>query len=108
MHKFSDYTHSIVTKGGKIYLPKALQYKCAKWYHDYLMHPGETWLEFTIGQHYMWICLCNTVISVIKCCGVCELTKKKSCKYGLLSPKPVPEIIPWHTLCINLIGPYNL
>jgi len=41
-YKFSDRTYKIINKGGKIYLPKALQCKCAKWYHDYLMHPGET------------------------------------------------------------------
>jgi len=24
---------------------------------------------------------------------------------GLLPPKPNPEIIPWHTLCVDLVGP---
>jgi len=26
-------------------------------------------------------------------------------KTGLLPPKPTPEIIPWHTLCVDLVGP---
>ena len=106
-YKFSDKTYEIITKGGKIYLPKALQHKCAKWYHDYLMHPGETRLEFTIAQHYTWVGLRPTVQPVIKACPNCELCKKNSKKYGLLPPKPTPEIIPWHTLCIDLIGPYD-
>ena len=28
-------------------------------------------------------------------------------KYGKLPPKK-PETIPWHTLCIDLIGPYTI
>ena len=106
-YKFSDKTYEIINKGGKIYLPKALQHKCAKWYHDYLMHPGETRLEFTIAQHYTWVGLRPTVQRVIKACPNCELCKKNSKKYGLLPPKPTPEIIPWHTLCIDLIGPHD-
>jgi len=33
-YKFSDRTYKIINKGGKIYLPKALHHKCAKWCHD--------------------------------------------------------------------------
>jgi len=40
--KFSDKTCKIINKGGKIYLPKALHHKCAKWCHNCFMHPGET------------------------------------------------------------------
>jgi len=93
-YKFSDRTCKIINKGGKIYLPKALQHKCAKWHHDYLMHPGETRLEFTIAQHYTWVALRPTVQRAIKACPNCELCKKNSKKYGLLPPKPTPEIIP--------------
>jgi len=106
-YKFSDRTYEIINKGGQIFLPKALQCKCAKWYHDYLMHPGETRLEFTIAQHYTWVGLRPIVQRVIKTCPNCELCKKNSKKHGLLPPKPTPEIIPWHTLCIDLIGPYD-
>jgi len=106
-HKFSKKTCEIIAEGGKIYLPKALQHKCATWCHDYLMHPGETRLEFTIAQHCTWVGLRPTVQHVIKACPNCELYKKNSKKYGLLPPKPTPEIIPWHTLCVDLIGPCN-
>jgi len=41
---------------------------------------------------------------VTKACPNCDLWKKNSKKCGLLPPKPTPEIIPWHTLCIDLIG----
>jgi len=105
--KFSDKTYEIIAKGGKIYPPTASQHKCAKWCHDCLMHPGETRLEFTIAQHCTWVGLHPTVQRVIKACPNCELCKKNSKKHGLLPPKPTPEIIPWHTLCMDLIGPHD-
>jgi len=37
----------------------------------------------------------------------CAVSKKPDQKKGLLPPKPNPEIIPWHTLCIDLVGPYK-
>jgi len=63
--------------------------------------------EFTKAQHYTWVGLRPTVQRVIKACPNCELCKENSKKYGLLPPKTTPEIIPWHTLCVDLIGPYN-
>ena len=40
--------------------------------------------------------------------GLCYLShaKKRFKKCGKLPPKE-PETIPWHTLCIDLIGPYK-
>jgi len=71
------------------------------------MHPGEKRLEPTIAQHYTWVGLSTTCINVCKRCENCAVSKKRDKKYGLLPPKPTPEIIPWHTLCIDLVGPYK-
>jgi len=54
-HTFSDSTYELITKNDKIYIPKCLQHKCAKWYHLTLMHLGEQRLELTIAQHYTWM-----------------------------------------------------
>jgi len=35
------------------------------------------------------------------------VSKKQDKKHSLLPPKPTLEIIPWHTLCIDLVGPYK-
>jgi len=35
------------------------------------------------------------------------VSKKRDTHYRLLPPKPNPEIIPWYTLCIDLVGPYK-
>jgi hypothetical protein len=40
-------------------------------------------------------------------CTICQTQKKQSKKYGLL-PKKDAEAMPWHRLCIKLIGPYNI
>ena len=33
--------------------------------------------------------------------------KSKQEKYGLLPAKD-PEVVPWHQLCVDLIGPYKI
>jgi len=106
-YTFSDSTYKLITKNDKIYVPKALQQKCAEWCHLTLMHPGEKRLELTIAQHYTWIGLSTTCINVCKCCENCAASKKQDKKYGLLPPKPTPKIIPWHMLCTDLVGPYK-
>jgi len=52
---FSDSTYELIAKNNKIYVPRYLQHKCAKWHHLTLMHPGEQRLELTIAQHCTWI-----------------------------------------------------
>jgi len=106
-YAFSDSRYELITKNDKIYVPEALQQKCAEWYHLTLMHPGEKRPELTIAQHYTWIGLSTTCISACKRCTNCVVSKKRDKKYGLLPPNPTPEIIPWHTLCIDLVGPYK-
>jgi hypothetical protein len=39
--KHSDDTYELVTRDGKIYLPKKFQKKATEWYHIYLCHQGE-------------------------------------------------------------------
>ena len=104
--KHSDDTYELVTRDGKIYLPKKLQKKATEWYHIYLCHQGETRTELTMAQHYCWVGMRNTVVKTCKACVVCKEFKKRQNKYGKLPPKE-PECIPWHTLCIDLIGPYK-
>jgi len=106
-YTFSASTYELITKNDKIYVPKALQQKCAKWYHLTLMHPGEKRLELTIAQNCTWIVLSTTCINVCKRCENCAVSKKRDKKYGLLPPKPTLEVIPWQMLCVDLVGPYK-
>ena len=42
-----------------------------------------------------------------KTCKTCRLTKKRTVKSDKLPAKEA-ETIPWETLCVDLIGPYNI
>jgi len=105
---FSDSTCELIAKNDKIHVPESLQHKCAEWHHLTLMHPGEQRLELTMAQHCTWIGLKPTCVRVCKNCKNCAASKKHDQKAGLLPPEPTPEIIPWHTLCVDLAGPANL
>jgi len=72
------------------------------------MHPGEQRLELTIAQHCTWIGLRATCVHACKRCENCAVSKKRDTKHGLLPPKPNPEIIPWHTLCVDPGFAYRL
>ena len=105
-YKHSDYTYDIITRDGKIVLPPSLQRRAAEWYHLHLLHPGETRMELTMGQHYCWKGMRETIKKVCRSCAICKTDKVKMQKYGLLPPRN-PQVVPWHTLCIDLIGPYT-
>ena len=110
--KRSDYTYNLVMyddgSNGRIALPKALGKAVATWYHDILCHPGEVRTELSISQHFYWKGMRNTIASVCKKCATCLHNKPKNVKYGKIPAKMAPEHIPWHTLCIDLIGPYRI
>ena len=102
---FSDNTHELITENNKMYIPKALQHRCAKCYHLTLMDPGKQRSELTVAQHYTWIGLCETCQHVCKRCHNCAASKERDKQYGMLPPKPTPEIIQWCALCMHLVGP---
>ena len=104
---FGDTQYSLVTRDGKIVVPKALQKSGVKWYHELLMHPGETRTELTMGQHFTWRGMRKTVEDICGKCQACQLQKPKLKRLGHLPPK-LPEEIPWERLCIDLIGPYTI
>ncbi len=97
----------LITHDGRIVIPNVLQKRAVEWYHAMLMHPGETRTELTIAQHYYWQGMRNTVKKVCQRCKSCQLHKKKLLKLGHL-PEKEPDVEPWSTVCIDLIGPYTL
>ena len=106
-YTFSDKKYELITKEGKIVLPPSLQQKAVEWYHEHLLHPGETRMELTIGQHYTFHGLRDVIKQVCKTCPTCQRNKVRHRKYGQIPPEQ-PEYKPWHTLCIDLIGPYQI
>jgi len=54
-----DHSYELITRFGKIVLPEDLQRPAVEWYHDILIHPGESRTELTIGQHFYWKAMCT-------------------------------------------------
>ena len=102
-----DKSYTLITKENRIVLPKVMQKKAVEWYHQVLMHPGETRTELTMAQHFCWKGMRNTVTSVCKRCASCQLHKPDQRRLGHLPAKTVEET-PWDTLCIDLVGPYTV
>ena len=110
-YKFKDFasgghTRKLICMNDKIVVPKILPVPLVKWYHTQLCHPGITRTELTIRQHFTWNGLTSTVKKICSTCHTCQITKRKTVKYGKL-PEKIAEAIPWETLCIDLIGLYN-
>ena len=92
---------------GKIYVPEILRGRTLDWYHYFLEHPGGDRLSQTIGSIAYWPGLHHQAKQYAKRCKVCQTFKKRKIKYGKLPPKIVEDFIPWHTVHIDLIGPYR-
>lgn len=97
----------LITFKNKIVIPQSLQRRCVEWYHVNLCHPGETRTEHTIRQHFHWTNLRKDIETICRTCPTCQLTKKKTIKYGHLPAKEA-EIEPWEVLCVDTIGPYKI
>ena len=41
-------------------------------------------------------------------CKHCQKFKSRTKKYRHLEPKQAETLVPWHTVCVDLIGTYNL
>ena len=64
-------------------------------------------MELMLSQHFHFKGMCDVIKQVCCVCPTCRTNKVRYKKYGKLPPKS-PEIIPWHTLCIDLFGPYKI
>ena len=95
----------VICQNDKIYIPTELRHHIVRWYHEMLLHPGESRTEETIRQHMTWPNLRHDVQSHVKKCRSCQIHKTRHQKYGKLPPK-VAEAQPWEQLCVDLIGPY--
>jgi hypothetical protein len=73
-----------------IYIPKSLRHRVLLWYHEYLVHPGQTRTEKTIRNipwHGLILHKMLKIYFLRSICQVFQMTKKERKKYGLLPPK---------------------
>ena len=105
--KVGRHEYNLYTWNDRIVIPTTLQEPLTTWYHERLMHPGETRTELTIAQHFYWKGMRNTVKRLCARCLPCKLNKPATGKHGYIPPKKEAEVEPWKTLCIDLIGTYK-
>jgi len=105
--RWGDDSYNLITRDDKIVVPESLQVEAVKWYHTLLHHCGETRTELTIGQRFYWKGMRETIKQVCSKCAVCQLAKPRKSKLGHL-PEKQAETVPWNTVCIDLIGPYQV
>ena len=91
----------------KIYNPAALQQQVLRWYHEMLCHPGINRMKYTIAQHLTWPTLNKNVEEYVQSCHNCQVAKSHRGNYGKL-PSREANVRPWHTLCVDCIGPYKV
>ncbi len=58
----------IMCKDGKMIILKQPQRRAVLWYHQYLQHPGHTWLEETMKATMYWKGMRTTIRSLTKSC----------------------------------------
>jgi hypothetical protein len=61
----------------KIYIPQSLRQRVLSWYHEYLLHPGQTRTEKTIRNTMMWPGLTQDVERLCSTCPVCQLANRE-------------------------------
>jgi hypothetical protein len=97
----------VYCKDCKLVIPKTLQRRTVESYHHYLQHPGSARLEETLRGSIYWKGMQRTVRAYVKNCKKCQVNKRRQKQYSKLPPKQVITK-PWHTLCVDLIGPYTV
>jgi hypothetical protein len=110
LHSFhgEGKTKDLISYKEKNVVPKKLQRHIVDWYHTVLCHPGITIrTEGTIGQHLWWPKMRQHITEYVQSCPICQKSKRKIKKYGLLPPNGA-ESEPWDRMCIDLIGPYTI
>ena len=98
----------LIHMNDKIYIPAQLRPQVLTWYHEMLIHPGQKRLELTLRQHLTWPGLTADVKRTCDTCHLCKIYKSIPNNYGHLPPKNIDEDIPWRTICVDLIGPYQI
>ena len=103
------YVHDnyVILENSLIYVPKPLRERALNWYHHYLVHPGENRMLNSIKRAITWPGIRQDVHKKCKYCKICQLSKRLRRSYGELAPKEA-EYIPWHTVCVDCIGPWTI
>ena len=99
---------NLIHKNNRILVPQLKQQQVLDWYHNILVHPGETRMINSIRSVFTWNGLNTQVKRLVKTCVTCQMCKKAGKKkYGLLPPKDA-ESIRWNRINVDLWGPKTI
>ena len=63
------------------------------WYHEYLVHPGQTRMEETLRKVFYWPNLDKDTQAYVKTCRECQMSKRQRKKCGHLPAKKAEDIL---------------
>ena len=90
----------------KIFLPNSLVHDAIRWYHLVLGHPGSTRLYDTMKTRFHHPRL-SSLCMAYRCPDNCSMHKNSGAGYGHLAPRHA-ELMPWHDVAVDLIGPWKI
>ena len=89
----------------RIAIPQTMIDDVVRWYHLVLGHPGRQRLYDTINSRFYYPGL-SMICQQYQCPDDCEMIKNQGRQYGHLAARAV-NITPWHTVAVDLIGPWK-
>jgi len=79
------------------------------WYHDALIHPGQTRMKESVLEYYVWPNATNEMYEFIDLCNGCQIDKSTNKgKQGKLPLKSPPVNDPWEIISVDLCGPWQI
>ena len=85
-------SRSLIMCKGLIYAPPVLRKRLMHWHHTQLCHPGTEHAYLTIGQHFAWPKMQDTIERICGACPTCQKAKRHKKKYGHLPEKAEVEL----------------
>jgi len=97
----------LIYHNNKIFIPLDLARSILEWYHNALNHIGEEKMYQTYSQHFYTKNVRHIIKEICSQCHVCQVNKISTINYGLLPPRQV-SMNPWHTVAVDLVGPWKI
>ena len=72
----ADKKYSLICRNHKLGISKVLEKQVVEWYHNALIHPGDTHAELSIGQYFYWRSLRKTLYNVCSKWKDCQFIKR--------------------------------
>jgi hypothetical protein len=99
--------YDLLCYNDEIYIPQSLRQRVLSWYHEHLLHLGQTRTEMTIRNTMTWPGLTQDVKRLCSTFPVCQLIKRERNNYNLL-PLKIAEPDPWVMVCADQMGTFTI